>query len=148
VVSIMLKPPVVVGGEVVGIVALVVGGKVVGVDADVVPGGVVVVVGGADAWAWAGAISELMIGFVQVLGRIRVVATPPTTTLRTCRRSCRFNAIRRTPVYAARAPTVCALFEHCTFNTSFVQAQLRLEHSIGKIRHGTIDERQAPTCRP
>jgi hypothetical protein len=87
------------GGATVVVIAMVVVGATVVVIAmvvvgvDVVPGAVVVVVAGAEACAWAGAVIELMIGLVQVLGRIRAVATPPITTFRTCRRSCRFNSI-------------------------------------------------------
>ena len=105
VVIIGAKVVVIVGAKVVVIAVVVVGAAVVGVD--VVPGALVVV-GGAEACAWAGAVIELMIGFVQMLGRIRAVATPPITTFRTCRRSCRFNSICRNPSYATRSawPTV------------------------------------------
>ena len=96
------------GGKVVGAMVVVGGaGVVVGatvvVIAAVVVGAAVVVVGGAEACAWAGAVIELMIGFVQLLGRMRAVATPPITTLRTCRRSCRFNSICRKPLYVTRS---------------------------------------------
>ena len=48
---------------------------------------VVLVVDAGEAWAWAGATIELMIGFVHALGRMRAVATPPMMTVRTCLRS-------------------------------------------------------------
>src|SRR5262249_25367332 len=83
----------VVGTKVVVIAVVVVGAEVVGVD--VVP--CALVVGGSQACAWAVPIIDLMTGFVQMLGRPRAVATPPITTLRTCRRSRRFNSICETP---------------------------------------------------
>ena len=76
-------PVVVVGLEVVVVgPAVVVPGPAVVVGPDVVA-----VVGGADAWAWAGAHIEVMIGLVQLLGSTREVATPPIITFKTCRRS-------------------------------------------------------------
>ena len=120
----MSKPPVVVGAGVVVDADVVVGAGVVAdvvVGAGVVvPGAVVVVVGGAEAWAWAGAVIELMIGFVQVLGRIRAVATPPITTFRTCRRSCRFNAICTNPLNAARSAFPNVPISHVLYPSTYV----------------------------
>ena len=99
----------VVGGGAVVAGAVVCGGAVVA--GAVVCGGAVVagavvggcVVGGAvvdagEAWAWAGAVIEVMIGFVQLLGRMRAVATPPMMTFRTCLRSCWFRSIDGNPL--------------------------------------------------
>jgi hypothetical protein len=106
VVAVVVGANVVVGA---GVVAAVVVG--VGVVADVVVGvveevvvGAVVVVAGGDACAWAGAVIELIIGFVQMPGRMSAVATPPMRTVRTCLRSWRFNCIEgnsRKPVSAS-----------------------------------------------
>ena len=67
--------------DVVEVVELVVG------VVDVVDVVLLVVVGGAEAWAWAGTTIELTSGFVHLPGRTMAVATPPMTIFRTWRRS-------------------------------------------------------------
>ena len=87
---------VVVGAGVVVWAVVVVGAGVVVCAGVVVGFGVVVAAG--DAAAWAGATMEAMSGLDHLLGRTTGVETPPMSTFKTCRRSCRASfMVNRSP---------------------------------------------------